>query len=115
MSLGAITTYLLSNKFHLSTTISSSLVGFLGVIIFEKINKEKYKLVPASLYCGSFIGMSAMVVVHNPLVILIAGILGGLIFVKSQNYFIGIGGKLGTMAFISVVITVFFFRFLKLI
>lgn len=113
-ALGALITYLLATKLHLTTTISSALVGLIAVIVFEKLDKEKYKLFPASFYCGSFVGMTAVTVIHNPLIILIAGAISGLIFTASQDYFVGVGGKLGTMAFVSVVITVFFLKFLKI-
>ena len=54
---------------------------------------------PPAIYCGVFVGMSSAVIVPSVGFILAAGILAGVIYILSKNIFLGMGGKLGTMAF----------------
>ncbi|WP_155807126.1 hypothetical protein [Gillisia marina] len=51
--------------------------------------------------------MTATYISQGYLFIFLAGIATGIIYILSKNIFIGVGGKLGTMAFGGVVIAFF--------
>lgn len=88
--LGAIITYLMVFNFKISCVLASSLVGFIGAIIFKRYQ--------AAIFCGSFVGMTSPEVL-SILPFVIASSLASLIFVLSKDVFNGYGGKLGTIAF----------------
>ncbi|MDM8543718.1 hypothetical protein QUF90_21805 [Desulfococcaceae bacterium HSG9] len=103
---GAIATHYLNINLKLGPVISVGLLGTL-VSFAPLLNKrsEFLKLVPTTVYCGYFVGMSASYVATDIRFIILAGFLTGVIFVFSQKIFNGFGGKLGTIAFGGVVFT----------
>ncbi|MBU1992337.1 MAG: hypothetical protein ABH856_02770 [Patescibacteria group bacterium] len=103
---GAVATYYLSINLGLGPVIAAGLVGTL-VSFLSVFKNERIGEIPAVAYCGAFVGMSSSMVLENLLVVSLAGLVAGIVFVIAKNVFGGIGGKLGTMAFISVAITVF--------
>lgn len=56
----------------------------------------------AATAAGSYIGMSGKEQIQNSMEIIVASIFLSTLFVISNDVFIGIGGKLGTIACISV-------------
>ena len=110
-------TYWLANipEFHFGPVMASSLAGIVGVIITNRfVKKMDPKVVAAVIYCGSFVGMCSVNVVPNILHIGIAGVLSGILFSYAQNIFVGVGGRLGTMAFIGSTVTVLLLTLLGL-
>jgi len=71
------------------------------------LKNKKLSLVPVVMYCASFVGMSSSLILSNIRVALLWGALVGVIFILTQNVFNWIGGKLGTIAFVSTVLVVF--------
>lgn len=113
--LGGISAYFLNVEFNTGAVIASALVGTIGSFIplFKKIYAHQLlEELPKAIYCGSFIGMTAPIIAQGYSFILGASILGGMLYVLSKNTFLGVGGKLGTVAFGGVVIT-FFILFLN--
>ena len=105
---GAIITYILAVEFNTGAVIASALVGTTASFIpFLNKNSRQIKEIPKAIYCGSFVGMTTSFISQGYLFILLAGIATGLLYVLSKNTFIGVGGKLGTMAFGGVVIAFF--------
>ncbi len=106
--LGGISTYFLNVEFNTGVVIASALVGTIASFIpFSKkiYNHEIIDEIPKAIYCGSFIGMTAPLIAQGYSFIFGAGIVGGILYVLSKNTFIGVGGKLGTVAFGGVVLT----------
>ena len=102
MVLGGITggaaTWLLQ-KYGLSAVVASSFVGLLGAGIGTLLSDVH---LPAAVFAGSFVGMTAIAVA--PLAaIAIAGAGAGALyaFLIKFEVFPGYGGRLGTVAFIS--------------
>lgn len=94
--LGALGTFALSVETNFNTVFAASALGLLGACI------PKHKLLneaPAALYCGTFIGMTSVLVADGYLFIAFAGALGGLVYILAKPYLNGFGGKLGTIAF----------------
>jgi hypothetical protein len=88
--IGALITFNLV-KFQMSAVLASSLVGIFGSLILKRYEIE--------IFTGSFVGMSS-VVLFSDIGILVASIIAAVIYLSGKNVFVGIGGKLGSSAFI---------------
>ena len=97
-SFGCLSTFYLP----FSAVLSSCLVGLIGS--FFPFPKEKRGDFSAAIYSGSFAGMSSEFVFSHVGIIFAVSLFGGIIFTLLINRLKGIGGKLGTVAFLSVFI-----------
>lgn len=95
--LGSISTFVLNHIIGLNAILASGLIGLMGVLFFKKY------AIP--IFCGSFIAMASSTLPNINLVIIFASIIGGIVLVVCKDLFVGYGGKLGTIAFISCIIT----------
>ena len=93
--LGTLGTFFLSHQFGLGAVLAAGAVGITASLQFRKFQ------VPA--YCGAFVGMACNAVFFTYFHILVAGILGGVLFVLGTGVLNGFGGKLGTIAFFGTV------------
>ncbi|MFT5253435.1 MAG: hypothetical protein ACI87N_002472 [Flavobacteriales bacterium] len=102
---GAVTCYLLNLYFGFGSVISAGIIGTLASFL-PSINKDAYylKQLPAAIYCGVFVGMSSVEIIPSIVLVIAAGTLAGLFFMLSKNLFVEMGGKLGSIAFVGVVI-----------
>jgi hypothetical protein len=64
------------------------------------------RVLPASVYCGAFAGMTASHVLPTTGWVTLAGILAGILYSLARHFWVGIGGKLGTLAFAATAVTV---------
>jgi|TARA_Y100000780_G_scaffold231096_1_gene255160 Na+/citrate or Na+/malate symporter len=87
--------------FSLSVVLSSCLVGFVGSFIQSKKN-NLWNHCPAAIYSGSFAGMCSSELIQSEYEIILISLLGSVLYYLLIDLFNGIGGKLGTIAFISV-------------
>jgi hypothetical protein len=94
---GAWITYLVSIDLELGPVVASALVGLLGGLVLPSHG--------AAIYCGSFAGMSSVVLFADNGEMLAAGIVAGLVYVLASGTLTGFGGKLGTTAFAGTVLT----------
>lgn len=103
---GALAVLALSRGGLLSVVQAAALVGCAGAL-FERLSHHRGPLRDgaAPLYCGAFAGMTSELVLHHPAWVLLAGALTGLLLALLSNCWRGIGGKLGTTAFLGVVAT----------
>ncbi len=101
--IGALICYWLNVRFSLGAVISAGITGTF-FSFFPAINKksEYLKKVPVSAYCGAFVGMSGVEVAPSAGFIFVAGIITAILLLVSKNIFLGIGGKLGMLAFTGV-------------
>lgn len=103
--IGSLLCYFLNITLGLGAILAMGIVGTLAAFAPHLNKKSNYlKQLPASIYCGAFVGMSSVETSPSIGFVLAAGILAGLFFMMSKNLFIGAGGKLGTMAFAGVII-----------
>lgn len=102
---GAVMCYILNLYFGFGSVISAGIIGT-SASFLPSINKESYylKQLPAAIYCGVFVGMSSVAIIPSIVLVIAAGILAGVFFMLSKNLFVGMGGKLGSIAFVGVVI-----------
>ena len=95
-------TYTLNVRLKLGPVLASGYVGFfLGAML--RIFSESNGLMLAIVVIGaSFAGMSSQSRVKDERLVALSGVLFGLIFIYSGPFFGGAGGKLGTIAFLSI-------------
>ncbi|MEB3167017.1 MAG: hypothetical protein VKO65_10160 [Cyanobacteriota bacterium] len=103
---GALAVLALSRGATASVVLAASLVGCAGALL-ERRSRGQGPLrdAAAPLYCGAFAGMTSELVLHHPAWVLLAGALAGLLLALLGNSWRGIGGKLGSTAFLGVVTT----------
>lgn len=103
-TLGALGVVLLSRNGQSSEITAAALVGCAGALA-ERLGgaKPPWHELAAPLYCGAFAGMTSELVFPHPGWVLLAGALAGLLLGLLGNSWLGIGGKLGTTAFLAVV------------
>jgi hypothetical protein len=99
--IGAYLTYGLVYMFELNVVVASALIGIVGHVFLKKHEN--------AIYCGSFAGMTSVLLL-TPFEMLFLALLCGIIYATSKNVFKGLGGKLGTIAFTSGLLTFFLFR-----
>lgn len=89
--MGALVTFFIINELGIAPVVASSLVGLIGAM-----SSKRYHL---PIYCGSFVGMSSMILYGGYQNFLFSAILAGMLFLISGSVFPGSGGKLGIIAF----------------
>jgi len=87
------------------TAVQAALVGVLAWLT-GRLKLLSPRVRPASLYCGAFVGMTSSHVLPGLGWLTLAGILAGILYSLANHFCVGIGGKLGTMAFAGTAITV---------
>lgn len=88
--------------FGWDAVIATATVGLFGGLL-ELVFKSRpyFRQIPSAIYCGAFISMTNFT--NEAGFILIASAFTCLLFFVSKSVLHGIGGRLGTMAFIGVV------------
>lgn len=90
-------TFVLNHSLRMGPVIASAVIGLAGGILLPKYG--------SAIYCGSFVGMSSKTILPDVPALLLASLIAGIVFQMNANSLNGIGGKLGTIAFIGSVIT----------
>ena len=100
-----VLTFGLQDFLHLNAVLAAGCIGFLGSFLPQSSWRP-------TVYSGAFVGMTHL---HFgwPFVML-ASALAGLFYITSSHLFHGIGGKLGTVAFMGVVYMYLIFKYLPL-
>ncbi len=98
----AVVTYMLSIRLKWGPVLASGAIGVLAGLLLPLIFSEQGTTYAVVVIGASFVGMSGTNRFEDEVPMFVAGILFGLIFIFSAPYFGGAGGKLGTIAFMSV-------------
>lgn len=101
--IGAVLTYILHIRFKLSAVFSSGIIGVLAALILPIFHPANGATLAVMAYCATFAGMSSKDRISNEFIMAIGAILTALIFIFTSPYLNGAGGKLGTIAFASVI------------
>lgn len=91
-------TWLINHELNLSPILANGVVGFLAIVFLPK------KLAGVA-YTSSFVGMSGMSVLPNSMMVILSGVIVATVIIITPTVYKGIGGKGGTSAAISSVIT----------
>lgn len=109
--IAAIITYFLNNHFELGGVFSAGIVGTAGSFLTKlKPRSEYLKQMAGPIYCGAFIGMTSLNFEYVYFMIITAGVFTALLFFATKSLFVGVGGKLGTLAFIGVLLSMLLFK-----
>lgn len=101
--LGSVLTYVINLRFGHGPVLSSAFIGVLsGLILPAVYGNPSGSILAASVFCASFIGMSSKARLPNEGMAIAAGFICGILFIFTQPHLGGAGGKLGTIAFGSV-------------
>ena len=101
--LGAVVTYHINKINKTGTIFASSGVGLMAGLILPRVYGPVGASYAVAAFCGSFVGMTVLDRLANEFYLFVTSLFGGVIFLYTQVNFIGLGGKLGTTAFASVV------------
>lgn len=103
---GAVISFLLHQKVGLSPVLATALTGTLASFFtYIRWNKPYFQQLPPAIYCGAFVGMSDSKIATDITFVLTAGFFTGVFLIISKSVLKGIGGKLGTLAFLGVSLT----------
>jgi hypothetical protein len=102
---GSLLTYFLVTSMSINVVLAASAVGTCGVYVPGLLRIKDSKDYVAPIYCGAFIGMSSALIFPNVSWLLFSSVLSALLFIISKNIYLGVGGKLGAIAFMGVSIT----------
>lgn len=103
--LGALAVQLAIRTGGMAAVQAAPLVGGLAWLS-GRIGLLDQRVLPASLYCGAFAGMTSANVLPGTTWVVVAGTLVGIIYSLARHFWVGIGGKLGTIAFAGTALTV---------
>jgi hypothetical protein len=95
-TIGSALTYFLNINLSFGPFIASGLVGLVATKLFPKF--------AAPIYAASFVSMSSLEVLPSITLSFFSGLFTGLIYLSVQKMFVGVGGKLGAIAFFTVLI-----------
>ncbi|MFU8786265.1 MAG: hypothetical protein ACNA7U_03380 [Candidatus Izemoplasmataceae bacterium] len=98
----ATITYTLSIRFNQGPVLASGFVGFFLGAVLRFASATNGLMLAIVVIGASFAGMSNQARLKDERFVALAGVLFGLIFIFSAPFFGGAGGKLGTIAFLSV-------------
>ncbi len=103
-ALAALGVLALTRGASASVVLATALVGVAGgALEAAGRSRHRWQGVAAPVYCGAFAGMTSQLVLGHPAWVVLAGGLAGLVLSVLSDSWSGIGGKLGTTAFLGVV------------
>ncbi|MEC9281480.1 MAG: hypothetical protein VX642_02115 [Bdellovibrionota bacterium] len=98
--IGLVSTYFLHSYYDMPVILVSAASCLLVDLIFKRP-----KLITGPFYCGSFAGMISTAILPNDLHVFFLSLICILVYQLSKKIFIGFGGKLGSIAFVSSMIS----------
>lgn len=100
-ALAALGVLALTRGASASVVQATALVGAAGgALEAAGRSRHRWQGVAAPVYCGAFAGMTSQLVLGHPAWVVLAGGLAGLVLSVLSDSWSGIGGKLGTIAFL---------------
>jgi hypothetical protein len=93
---GTLFTFAGVAELGISPIVSASLIGIVAAVVARSV------AVP--VYCGAFVGMTSPEMFGSYWYVTLAAVLAGLLFTAAHPVFHGLGGKLGTTAFVGVLL-----------
>jgi len=100
-TLGGVCCYVLRPE--TGPILACGVVGLLASFLRHLFKDKKYHELPYSTYCGCFVGMSAHAILPDAITVSILAGFSGLLFATTKRSLEGVGGRLGSLSFASVV------------
>jgi hypothetical protein len=95
---GMLFTFAGVTELGVSPIVAASVVGIIAAV--------GVRSVAVPMYCGAFVGMTSPELFGSYWYATLAAVLAGLLFIVAHPVFHGVGGKLGTTAFVGVLLVV---------
>lgn len=99
--LSGIATFIVSNILKKGPIIASAIITLMSGLMIPYFSPSMSTTLTAASACASYAGMISIENALNPLEMSIISLMTGILFIASKNAYIGIGGRLGTIAAIS--------------
>jgi len=110
--LSGILTYLLSNKLKKGPVFGSATVTLVSGIIFPYFFPEFGTTLMVVAACSSYAGMVAVKNIPSLWEMIIVSVITSLLFIVTSSSYVGVGGKLGTIAALSCFTWIGFKKFI---
>ena len=101
--IGAVLTRVISIRLKHGPVMGSAIVVLAAGLLLPVIHPEVGMQLAVMVTCATYAGMSSAERIPNEAYMALAGLIAGMIFIFSQPFIQGAGGKLGTTAFGSVI------------
>ncbi len=111
--IGVLLTFFLHAYINNDAVLSSSLVSLIGAMIFPVIFPESKEVFALLFMAATFAGMGSKEKLDGIHKILLTSVLVAFLFFYTFSNLGGIGGKLGTIAFVSIIASDGFFKFIN--
>ncbi len=99
--LAGISTYIVSNILKRGGVIASSIVTLISGLMIPYFFPSMASVLTTAAACSSYAGMISVENALNLFEMSVISLLTGILFIASSSAYIGIGGRLGTIAAIS--------------
>jgi hypothetical protein len=109
-SIGGVCCYGLSQQ--TGPILACGIVGLLASFLTQVFKDKKYHELPYSTYCGCFVGMSAHAILPDMITVSILAGFSGFLFAMTKRSLEGVGGRLGSISFASVVCYLFIHNYM---
>lgn len=96
-----IATYIVSNILKRGAVIASAIVTLVSGLMLPCFFPSTGNLLATAAACSSYAGMISVENALNPLEMAVISLMTGILFIAASNAYMGIGGRLGTIAAIS--------------
>lgn len=110
---GAMATFLLNARTKWGVVFSSALIGLIGAIFIPILHETTGVILSIALFTGTFIGMSSIDKFKSKRYVITAGFFGAITYAYTHSFFVGVGGKLGAIAFGSGIAAAGFYNLFK--
>lgn len=108
-------TYYINKINKVGVVLASAIVGLIASILLPVMHGQQLGLTYAgAAFAGAFIGMSSIERLEREEYLLLASILGAFVYEFTMINFVGLGGRMGTTAFVSIMATLGFIEFFNL-
>ncbi|NLM06644.1 MAG: hypothetical protein GX219_06975 [Tissierellia bacterium] len=102
--ISGMSSYLIAHKLNKGTVVGSSLTSLVGALLLLLFFPEYGLLLASACSCASYAGMVSIKNASNYLGMAAISLITGIIFILAQGSYIGVGGRLGTIAGIACLI-----------
>lgn len=99
--IAGISTYIVSNILKRGPVISSAIITLASGLILPYFFPIRSELFTAAAACSSYAGMISVENALNLTEMTIISLMTGILFIAANGAYVGIGGRLGTIAAIS--------------
>lgn len=98
--LGLYGCFMLHQLLTVPVVVSAASMGLIGSFLPTTTQYQNHP--QAAIYAGAFAGMCSSDIITSMYELIFISLIGAAIYTSLKNHFIGVGGKLGAIAFVSV-------------